>query len=284
MDGTFDDDKAYLFTSNSKPFVFTNGSSSTVTSTGASTIEQITINGNLVYVYSIPVSENDAASQTVGSLIRDPNNANIPEGSYIVQVRVDGTNSQIYVSYPGTITVPSVNTIASGTVFTIGEVNAVDLTRPLPLVSLRLAPSVDSGVTGAVGERDIINRMQLTLRKAGITTNKNLEAYFILNGLPSSLSFEKVQTPSLSEVIYHSSGDQIQQGTTIFSTKVSPGSVDIDLSELTDMGNSILGGDSVFPSGPDLLTVAVLPQDTSTISGTDPLFCTGKITWTESQA
>lgn len=284
MDGTFDDDKAYLFTSNSKPFVFTNGASSTVTSSAASTIEQITVNGVLVYVYAIPVSEANASAQTVGSLIRDPNNTNIPEGTYIVQVRVDGADSKIYISYPGTITVPSVNTIASGTVLTIGEIEPVDLTKPIPLVSLRLAPSVDSGVTGSIGERDIINRMQLTLRKAGITTNKNLEAYFILNGLPSSMNFEKVQTPSLSEVIYHSSGDLIQQGTTIFSTKVSPGSVDIDLSELTDMGNSILGGDGVFPSGPDLITVAVLPQDTSTISGSDPLFCTGKITWTESQA
>lgn len=284
MDGRFDNDKAYLFTSASKPFVFTNGSTATFVSNASSQIQQITINGSLAYVYAIPVTEAIALAQTVGSQIRDASNTNIPEGTYITQVKVSGASSLIYLSYPGTSTQPEVATIASGATFTTGEVNPVDLTKPIPLISIRLAPSVDSGVTGAVGERDIINRMQLALKLAGITTNKNLEAYFILNGLPSNMDFVKVQNPSLSEVIFHNSGDIIQKGTTIFSTKVSIGSIDIDLSELTDMGNSILGGDGVFPNGPDILTLAVKPQDTSTISGSSPLFCTGKLTWTESQA
>lgn len=284
MDGTFDDDKAYLFSVGSKPFVFTNGSVSTFSSTGATTFQQITLNGQRVYVYAIPVSQATAEAQTVGNLIRDPNNTNIPEGTYIAQVKVNGASSIIYLSFPGNTTDPDNATINTNTTFTVGEVTPVDLAQPIPLISLRLAPSVDSGVTGAVGERDIINRMQLTLSKAGITTNRDCEAYIILNGLPSTLAFSKVQSPSLSEIVDHNSGDIIQQGTVIFSTKVSPGSLDIDLSALTDMGNSILGGDSIFPSGPDLITVAVQPQDTSTISGTNPLFVSGKITWTESQA
>jgi len=284
MDGTFDDDKAYLFSSSSNPFAFTNGASTTVTSTGNTTFEQITLNNSRVFVYAIPVSEQDASSTTVGSLIRDPSNTNIPEGTYVAQVIVNGASSKIYASYPGTAGDPDDATINSGTVFTLGETTLIDLTRPIPLVSLRLAPSVDSGVTGAVGERDIINRMQLTLRRAGITTNQDLEAFVILNGLPSNLDFEKVQSPSLSEIIRHDAGDLIQQGTVVYSTKVSVGSLDIELGELIDMGNSILGGDSIFPSGPDLITIAIQPQDTSTISGTSPLFVSGKITWTESQA
>ena len=284
MDGTFDDDKAYLFSSSSNPFVFTNGASDTFTSSGNTTFEQITLNNSRVYVYAIPVSESVASAQSVGNLIRDPSNTSIPEGTYIAQVIVNGANSKVYASYPGTTSDPDDAQINSGTVFTVGETTAVDLTRPIPLIALRLAPSVDSGVTGAIGERDIVNRMQLAMRRAGITTNRDLEAFIILNGLPSNQSFTKVQSPSLSEIIRFSSGDLIQQGTIVYSTKVSAGSLDIDLSELIDMGNSILGGDSIFPSGPDLVTIAIQPQDTSTISGTTPLFVSGKLTWTESQA
>lgn len=284
MDGTFDDDKAYLFSNSSKPFVFTNGSSSTFTSGLATTFEQITLNQQRVYVYAIPVQESVAQQQTVGSQLSDPAGT-FPEGTYIAQVVVEGSNSKIYASYPGTLSDPAeYSAIAAGSVFTTGETTPVDLTRPIPLVSLRLAPSVDSGVTGKIGEREIINRMQLALKAAGITTNRDVEAFIILNASPSNLDFEKVQNPSLSEIIRHKANDTLQGGTIIYSTKTSAGSADIDLSALIDMGNCIMGGDSIFPAGPDLITVAIQPQDTSTISGANPMFASGKITWTESQA
>ena len=50
------------------------------------------------------------------------------------------------------------------------------------------------------------------------------------------------------------------------------------------MGNSILGGDGIYPAGPDLLTLAVQPQDTSGVSESAPFFAAGKISWSESQA
>ena len=50
------------------------------------------------------------------------------------------------------------------------------------------------------------------------------------------------------------------------------------------MGNSILGGDSVYPNGPDLLTIAIQPTDTSTITQAAPLQVNGKLSWSESQA
>ena len=154
----------------------------------------------------------------------------------------------------------------------------------MPLISIRLAPSVDSSLTGAIGEREIINRMQLQLRQAGVTSNQDILLFLILNPLPSRLAFSKVQTPSLSQLIEHNAGDTLLYGTTIYSLKASAGSTEIDLTELLEMGNSILGGDSVFPAGPDLLTLAVQPQNTSGISGTTPFFVSGKISWSESQA
>jgi hypothetical protein len=59
---------------------------------------------------------------------------------------------------------------------------------------------------------------------------------------------------------------------------------DFDLSNITDLGNSILGGDDIFPNGPDLLTIAVSPIDTSGVNATSPLKVSARITWTESQA
>jgi hypothetical protein len=38
------------------------------------------------------------------------------------------------------------------------------------ILSIRLAPSVDSGLTGTIGAREIINRMQLTLRQMDVVT------------------------------------------------------------------------------------------------------------------
>ena len=288
MDGTFDDDKAYLFTASSKPFVFAQGATGTFTSDAETTFEEITLNGERVFVYAVPCSASEAQSVRVGQLIVDSTD-HLPEKTYVTQVVVSGVNSKVYTSYPATRLNPStLAPIASGVTFSYGETvfggDPVDLTRPIPLISIRLAPSVDSGLTGAIGEREIVNRMQLALQAGGVTTNKDVEVFFILNGLPSKLDFTKVQVPSLSELISHDTGDIIQRGTTVFSTKTSAGSVEIDLKDLIDMGNSIMGGDSVFPAGPDLMTLAVQPQDTSGISSTSPLILSGKISWSESQA
>jgi len=287
MDGTFDDDDAYLFTAQSKPFVFALGLTQTVTSTAASAFSEITLNSRRVFVYSFQCSQNDADKAIVGQLIKDAT-GNIPDGTYVSQVQRAGASSRIFTSFPATTSVPNNTEIPTSTSFTIGENafgnGAVDLTRPIPLISIRLAPAVDSGITGAVGEREIINRMQMKLDSGAITTNKSVNVFFILNGNPSKLTFDKVQSPSLSNFISHDTGDIIRDGTVIFSSQASAGSTNFVLSGLIDMGNSILGGDSVYPNGPDLLTIAIQPTDTSTITQASPLQVNGKLSWSESQA
>ncbi len=289
MDGTFDDDKAYLFTGNSAPFAYTNGSSNTFTSKSGTTssFEVITLDGKRVFVYAIPCSESDLANTATGMLIRDTGNTVLPEGTFVSQIVKNGANSFVYTSYPALSTQPSgaaYPDIAASTSITVGETGAVDLTQPLPLVSIRLAPSVDSSLTGAVGEREIINRMQMALKEAGVTTNQDVEVFLILNALPNELVFQKVASPSLSEIIRHRSGDTLLGGTTVYSLKASAGSISIALNDLIELGNSILGGDGVFPAGPDFLTLAVQPQETSTINGASPFFVSGKLSWSESQA
>lgn len=287
MDGRFDNDKAYLFSSSSRPFAFTNGASRNVTTTSNSSFQLVTLNGTRVFVYAIPVAENDASATAVGSQVVVSGSEVLPTGTYVTQVKVDGANSLIYTSWPATATEPSGGSfpdIANASTLILGEQTAIDLTSPIPLLSLRLAPSVDSGLTGGVGQREVINRMQLGLRTAGVTSNGPAEIFLILNATPSNLTFRNAPSPSLSQLIQHGAGDTLINGTTIFSQKSSTGSVDIDLTELLELGNSILGGDGVYPAGPDLLTLAIQPQDTSQITGTSPFFVSGKINWSESQA
>jgi len=288
MDGRFDDDKAYQFNGQSKPLAFTNGSNETIASTGDTVFEQITLGGNRVFVYAIPVDEATAQTAVEGLQIIVQGTNELPSGSYVTQVKLDGANSKIFTNYPAVGSDPTGGTvypvIPNGSNFILGEVSPIDLTRAIPLISVRLAPSVDSSVTGAIGEREIVNRMQLKLQEASVTSSSSIEVLLLQNAIPSTINFQKAPRPSLSEIIEHSASDTLLEGTAIYSTKASAGSISFGLEELLEIGNSILGGDGIFPAGPDLLTLAVLPQNTSQISGSNPFFVSGKISWSESQA
>jgi uncharacterized membrane protein len=51
-----------------------------------------------------------------------------------------------------------------------------------PVFTIRLAPSVDNGITGLLGAREIINRMQLTLQGASVlTTTAGVRIELLLN-------------------------------------------------------------------------------------------------------
>jgi hypothetical protein len=291
MDGTFDDDKAYQFTAQSNQFAYTAGGQLTFNPTGNSTFTQVTIDGKRVYVYNFPINATDITNLQTGLEVTatktTSSEISLPAGTFITQV--DITNNRISLSYPATTNDPTGSTaypaiVSADNTFVWGDSAAVDLTQFLPLISVRLAPSVDSGLTGSLGEREIINRMQLALQQASVTSNRDIEIFLIQNPLPIKLNYTNAQTPSLSQIIKHSLGDTLLGGTTIYSTKTSAGSIAFAIGDLLEMGNSILGGDGVFPSGPDLLTLAVQPQDTAGISITTPFSVTGKISWSESQA
>jgi len=287
MDGRFDDDKAYQFTSQSRQMAITDSNINSYTTNANSSFAQVTLNGVRVYVYKIQLATTDATNLSIGMKALDTS-GNIPEDTYVTQIKdVGGGNSEVYLGYPATQTDPTGSPtypiVTSGTSLQFGD--RAELDNYIPLTSVRLAPSVDSGITGAVGEREIINRMQLALKNAAVTANADSEVYLILNALPSRLRYQNAQRPSLSEIIEHQIEDTLLNTTVIYSAKVSGGSsIDIELGDLLEVGNSILGGDGVFPSGPDLLTLAVQPQVTSGFNFATPYRVSGKISWAESQA
>jgi hypothetical protein len=137
--------------------------------------------------------------------------------------------------------------------------------------------------------------MQLTLRQVGLLTSHDCEIRLILNSFPDNKSWQKVTSPSLTQLVYHKPGDDLDGGTTIFSFRASGGIPDTtgrrtpfstteDLSNLVTLGNSILGGDGIFPDGPDLLTICARPLDVAGITVDTPFTITSRVTWTESQA
>jgi len=305
MDGGFDDDKAYLFTAPSNSLQFTNGIGNiTATTVGASTLidrKSIFYKSKDFYV-RIPFDIADAAKFSTGVLLFGTGLDAAGEQVAFTDYANGNFNAYIFVTTSRYTPSPgSYSSVASGTSVSIGAPSGgsnedlellVDL---VPIVSIRLAPSVDNNLTGAVGDRDIINRMQLQLRQLGLNTTHNVEIELVLNGSLSSIDYEKVQSPSLSQLIKHVKGDTIVGGTPVFSLRASGGqvdstgkrnseAVDFDLSKITDLGNSILGGDNVFPNGPDLITIAARIVDTAEVTGDAPFKIAGRLTWTESQA
>ena len=162
-----------------------------------------------------------------------------------------------------------------------------------PLISLRIAPSVDNGQTGILGSREIINRMQLVLRSMGIFASGTGAVFLItlkLNGRLSGGTFTPVGGSSLSQVAFHTAGQTIAGGETVYGFYVDTSqTITQSLDQVRDIGNSILGGgtsltvpttsNNVFPDGPDMVTICaqnVSAQTTNTI--------TARISWTEAQA
>jgi hypothetical protein len=140
-----------------------------------------------------------------------------------------------------------------------------------------------------------MNRMQLILKTVGILTTHDCEIRLLLNGSIDNRAWQRVTSPSLSQLVYHVKEDAIENGTQIFNFRISGGSADstgkraavgstFDLDELVTLGNSILGGDGIFPDGPDVLTICASILDLSGITSTTPFTITGRVTWTESQA
>ena len=160
-----------------------------------------------------------------------------------------------------------------------GSLNNTSGPNYQPLISLRLSPSADSGLTGKLGTRDIINRMQFRMQEIGVSTDELVEVKLLLNGRLNNLSFTPVDSPSLVEIVEHTPQDTISGGVQVYNFQSEGQSTtNLDLDKLFELSNSILGGDNVFPDGPDIITIAV-----SRLTG-NPTRTSAKLSWLEAQA
>ena len=301
MDGGFDDDDSYLFTASGNALSFTNGATNTSTTNATGELYSEYL-GNRQSAYYLRLSFPAADSSKFSNGIQLYTADNELNGQAVDFTDFSGSNFRVYIflQIGSSRTPPAVYpNVANATTVNIGAPasggDIVDVSSLIPLVSLRLAPSVDNNLIGAVGERDIINRMQLKLNELGISVSHDSRISVILNGALSNIAYENVGSPSLSQYVAHASGDTIQDGTTIYQFRASGGAIGangertvatqaFDLSRLIDMGNSVLGGDGVFPNGPDIITICASALDTTTVNSTAPFQVSSRISWSESQA
>jgi hypothetical protein len=176
------------------------------------------------------------------------------------------------------------------------------------LLSLRVAPSVDNGVVGILGQRELVNRMQLTLKQMDVLAQSVASGAaspgiylieVILNGKNNTATgnnWVNVGGSSLAQVQYHSANTVILGGEPILSYFVSTVTneasvVGQDLSTVRELGNSILGGGTttatntdgtnIFPDGPDKVTITVRNLSAANVTTSR---VNGRLSWTEAQA
>jgi hypothetical protein len=319
MDGRFDADRAYVF----------NATSPNVTLLGSESSGQVAVNGKvewagLYYQYyrfrqyptigyairldvpSSTLNSFGAGTSVSGADLAADTKLALPSNTLVTPYQpylpsVDSQTDQLNFSSSRqtrnllVINKAPTGTSVSSTEYTVGtEGEELNVTKPLPLISVRLAPSVDTSAPGFLGEREIINRMQLILNGIGILSTHAVTIRLVLNGQLSNNEWERVNPPSLSQLISHNAADTIDGGASIYNFEAQGGTGSTDrqpiltteeLGEIVTLGNAILGGDNVYPDGPDVLTVvATLSEDPSAVSATNPLIISGRVSWAESQA
>lgn len=186
-------------------------------------------------------------------------------------------------------------------IFNYGTTTAITTTSTTPIVvmAIRIAPSVDNGTIGTLGQKEIINRAQLQLDTLGLyTTGTGYLINLILNGYASgamSGSFiSPVQqangiTSSLAQIATNTNAVNVVGGESVFAAySNTSGNTTLDLSTVRDLGNSILGGGTsntvptsqagFYPDGPDILYIVATPL--STTSST----ILARLNWKEAQA
>jgi len=172
-------------------------------------------------------------------------------------------------------------------------INNIGAGATVPLLTIRPSPSVDSGLSGLLGQREIINRMQMILRQVDALSTGAGMSFLItlrLNGRVSGGTFINAGGSSLSQVAFHTAGQTILGGEDIYGFfTTTPGVTSEELSLVRDLGNSILGGgnslnvpttfQNVFPDGPDMITICATNVTAVTTNSIN-----ARISWTEAQA
>ena len=168
---------------------------------------------------------------------------------------------------------------------------------PRGILALRLAPSVDNGIPGSFGTRELVNRMQLVLRQIDISSTGKFYIQLHLNPKINPAAAAPVWEPiggtSLAQYVELNPLDEIEGGEVIFAFYSDNGVNQYRLDEVKEISNSILGGGydtynystgadatGVFPDGPETLVISM--KNIST--GNSTKRADARISWTEAQA
>jgi hypothetical protein len=275
MDGGFDDDKSLIFTygqtkKTTVPAAVPEEAPLERTATGLAGSFVISLNSNTDVEEGMRINRPEVDNVEIPGIQQD---------TVITRVR------------PGevTLSLPLTEDLDADEVLLVGG-------NSKALFSIRVAPSVDNGISANFGQRELINRMQLTLESLGVlssTVDSNLLVTAILNGVPTSATpWQNVvrgstvlTNSSLSQIADYSEDEEtIILGGEITGGFYVQGTSSIDLTNVRDLGNSVLGGGStsananVYPDGPDVLSIVVTNLSSTAVE------VTGRLSWKEAQA
>jgi len=188
-------------------------------------------------------------------------------------------------------------------VYTVGSRTGreVNSGQTKALLAIRTAPAVDNGIPGAFGARELINRMQLVLRTAEVSSNGAFFVELVLNpNIANSVNWQNVGGTSLAQYADLTQGasiiaNELVGGEVIYGFYADAGVADYDLGRVKEISNSILGGGTdqlsattapdptgVFPDGPEVLAVKV--TNIGGGRGSNRRAIDFRISWTEAQA
>ena len=141
------------------------------------------------------------------------------------------------------------------------------------ILLFRPAPSVSDTISGALGEREVINRSVIKLYDLEIQSDRNLEIVGVLNprnvtGLAwTSAANQNIGTgsdiyqPSFSQYVPNATFSDPPTGGEALFRFIVPGDRTVkqrfDLKSVKEIANSVIGGNEVFPDGPEVLALVV---------------------------
>jgi hypothetical protein len=182
-------------------------------------------------------------------------------------------------------------------VFNYGTTSTISLNAgtTVPIMAIRVAPTADNGTTGLLGIKETINRMQLQLNDMAVVSSGTILVNLVLNGFCTGFSgsFTSIATgnqvsSSLAQVAVNTSNTATITGGESVTALYSNGVNTLDLGQVRDLGNSILGGGTantvptaqanVYPDGPDILYVVATNTTGSAVT------MLARINWKEAQA
>jgi hypothetical protein len=184
----------------------------------------------------------------------------------------------------------------TGYLFNLSRTNiTVNANSSSAVLLFRPAPSVSDTIPGTLGQREVINRSQITLKQLDINNNsaRNLEISAIIN--PSNVGAATWQNANTTTVgaanvfqpsfaQYATSGGTILGGTApvdgeiLFRYLSSEGTSTYDLTSIKEVQNSIIGGNSTYPDGPEVIVFYITNNNNQSASVDLAL------RWTEAQA
>ena len=160
------------------------------------------------------------------------------------------------------------------------------------IIALRVAPSVDNGIAGNFGTRELVNRMQLVLSQVDISSNGKFFVELVLNPVPDIQGiWIPVGGTSIAQYAIMNVNTQLIGGEVIFGFYSDNGVNQYSLDEVKELSNSILGGGSnnfdtstganptgIFPDGPEVLAIR------ATNITNQQKFIDARFSWKEAQA